>query len=338
MKAVFFDKPGGIEVLTYGEFPTPELNAGEALIRVKACGLNHLDIWLRQERLGEPVPHIAGSDVSGIIEKINGKSTFNVGDEIIVNPAIPCGKCERCQKGLKCEHVIIFGAKTQGGYAEFVRVPLSQLYSKPKSLSFESAAAFPLTFMTAWNMLVTRAQLQKDETVFVWGASGGLGNAGIQIAKHLGARVIAAARNEEIAMKLKQLGADETIIYPEGKVIEKVKSLTHEKGMDVVFESVGAKTWETTLLLLKPFGRVVIAGTTSGNVASQDLSEVYYHQLSILGVRMGSKEDFENVFELVKAGKLIPRIDSIYPLEKVAEAHEKMEKGNFFGKIVLKVE
>ncbi len=175
MKAIFFDKTGGVDVLQYGNFSIPQLKEGGALIRVRACALNHLDLWIRREQgWAEPMPHIPGSDISGIIEKINGKSEFQVGDEVVINPSIPCGNCRSCKSKKDCEKVIILGAKTQGGYAEYATVPLSQVYPKPKNLSFAEAAAFPLTFLTAWHMLVTRAQLQKGETVFIWGASGGL--------------------------------------------------------------------------------------------------------------------------------------------------------------------
>jgi NADPH:quinone reductase-like Zn-dependent oxidoreductase len=337
MKAVFFSKPGGIGVLKYGHFPTPKPKHGEALIRVKACGMNHLDIWLRKERMGEPMPHILGSDVAGIVEKINGKSLFKKGDEVVVNPSISCGKCERCQKGRDCERVLIFGAKTQGGYAEYTCVPIVQLYPKPSTLSWVETAAFPLTYLTAWHMLRTRANLQKGETVFIWGASGGLGMAAIQIAKHLGGKVIAAVRSKGVVFSVKKAGADEAVVHSKGKVEEKVKALTNGKGVDVVFESVGTQTWEFSLAMLKSHGRVVIAGTTSGDIGKQDLSQVYVKQLSILGCRMGYRREFEEILGLINKGTLKPVIDSTFPLSHAKEAHQKMEKGGLKGKIVLKI-
>lgn len=337
MKAVFFERLGGAEVLQYGDLPTPKPRRGEALIRVRACGLNHLDIWLRQ-RKDMVLPHIAGSDVSGVIEKINGLSTLRVGDEVIVNPAIPCGSCPRCKRGEACEKVKIFGAVTQGGYAEYVTVRVTQLYKKPKNLSFVKAAAFPLTFLTAWHMLVGRVGLRKGETVFVWGASGSLGTAAIQIARHLGAKVIAAARTDAAAQKIKKLGAHEAVVYRNGGVVEAVKKLTHGKGADVVFESVGEQTWSKSLAMLRPYGRVVIAGTTSGNNAMMDLGDLYARQLSIFGARMGTKDEFETVLELMNSGKLTPLIDSVFPLKDAAKAQERMEKGEHIGKIVLEVE
>jgi NADPH:quinone reductase-like Zn-dependent oxidoreductase len=187
-------------------------------------------------------------------------------------------------------------------------------------------------------MLVGRANLQKGETVFIWGASGGLGSSAIQIAKYLGARIIAAAKSEEDARQIREIGADEIVIYTKGNVESEVKNLTNGLGVDVVFESVGEKTWSTTLAMLRPFGRVVIAGTTSGDMGTQDLSDIYVRQLSIFGARMGTKEEFEKVLELVAAGKLKPIIDKTFPLKDAAKAQERMVKGEHFGKIMLEIQ
>src|SRR3989344_4801231 len=289
MKAVYFEKFGGPEVLKYGEIPTPKPKKGEALIKVKACALNHVDVHVRRGLIKIPLPHIPGCDVSGTVQKIKGKSKFLVGDEVIINPSIPCGECRQCKKGKNCEIVTIFGYGTQGGYAEYVTAPLEQLYQKPKNLSFVEAAAFPLTFLTAWRMLKTRANIQKGETIFIWGASGGLGAAAVQIAKYLGVYVIVATKSS----------------FSES--------------------------------MLKPHGRVVISGTTSGAVASQDLSDVYYYQQTILGSRMGYKDEFEEILKLVNQGKLKPVIDKIFPLKDVAKAQQRMESRKHFGKIVLEI-
>lgn len=339
MKAVFFEKPGGSEVLKYGELPTPKPQKGEALVSVRAVGLNRLDILLREDKNNTrniPMPHIPGSDAAGIIKEINGESSLEVGQEVILNPAIPCGTCPRCKNGEPCELVKIFGVKNQGSYAEYITAPISQLYPKPGNISFVEAAAFPLTFLTAWHMLVGRANLKKGETVFVWGASGGLGSSAIQIAKHLGARVIAAAKSED-AKQIREIGADEIVIYTNANVEKSVKSLTDGLGVDVVFESVGEKTWNTTLAILRPFGRVVIAGSTSGHTGILDLSDIYVRQLSIFGARMGAKEEFEKVLELVAAGKLKPIIDKTFPLKDAAAAQKRMAGSKQPGKIVLEI-
>lgn len=337
MKAVFFEQPGGKEVLQYGELPTPTPKPGEALIRVRASGLNHLDIWLREGARQISYPHVLGSDVSGILEQVNGPSTLKIGDEVILNPAIPCGKCARCRKNEPCELVEIFGVKRWGGYAEYVTAPLAQLYKKPTRLSFEESAAFPLTFLTAWHMLIGRAHLQRGESVFIWGASGGLGSSALKIAKYLGVRIIAATKSNEAAQELRNLGADEVIVYSKEDVVESVKKLTDKQGVDVVFESVGEKTWQTSLALLRPHGRLVIAGSTSGEKGELNLSDLYVRQLTIIGARMGTKEEFEDILGLANEGKLRPIIDRIFPLQDAAQAHERMEQRQHIGKIVLMV-
>lgn len=340
MKAVFFKKPGNLKVLQYGDFPTSKLAEGEALVRVRAAGLNRLDIWLREDKENVrsiPMPHIPGSDVAGIIEETNGTSSLKVGQEVVLNPAIPCGVCPRCKNNEPCELVKIFGVKNQGGYAEYVTAPITQLYAKPKNISFIEAAAFPLTFLTAWHMLVGRADLQEGETVFIWGASGGLGSSAIQVAKFLGATVIAAAKSAREAKRIREIGADETVIYATENAEKAVKNLTDGLGVEVVFESVGEKTWNTSLAILRPFGRVVIAGTTSGDFATQDLSDIYVRQLSIFGARMGTKEEFEKVLKLVADGKLKPIIDKVFPLKDAAKAQQRMAEGAHIGKIVLEV-
>ena len=338
MKAVFIEKQGGLDVLKYGDLPKSKPKPGDALIKVKAAALNHLDLHLRNARLNIPLPHVSGSDVAGVIEEINGSSNLKVGQAVVINPAIPCGACARCKKDLSCEIVKIFGYNTPGGFAEYVTVPISQVYPKPKNLSFVEAAAFPLTFLTAWHMLVGRANLQKGETVFIWGASGGLGSAAIQIAKHLEAKTIAAAKNEADAKKIKTMGADEVVIYSDGNMVEKVRKLNDGVLVDVVFESIGAKTWAKTLAMLRPHGRVVIAGTTSGEMASQDLSDVYYYQQTILGSRMGTPEEFEQVLKLIGERKLKPVIDKVFPLKDFKQAEQRLEESKQMGKIVIEVD
>ncbi|MBS3116304.1 zinc-binding dehydrogenase [Candidatus Woesearchaeota archaeon] len=204
-------------------------------------------------------------------------------------------------------------------------------------MSFVEAAAFPLTFLTAWHALHTRASLEKDETVFVLGASGNLGPAVIQISKYFGAKVIAAVRSEEVGKMVKSWGADEIVLYPKENVSERVKELTNGKGVDVVFESVGEKSFSHSIAMLKPYGRIVVVGATSGEKVSFNLSEFYPKQLAIIGSRMGTKEEFEKVLELVNAGKLKPFVDKVFPLSEAAEAQRRIEEGKHIGKIVLEV-
>lgn len=323
--------------MQYGELPTPKPKAGEILIRVKAAALNHLDLHLRNARLHIPLPHVSGSDVTGEVAEINGVSNLKIGQAVVINPAIPCSICVRCKKGLPCEMVKIFGYNTPGGFAEYVVAPINQVYLKPENLSFVEAAAFPLTFLTAWHMLVGRAGLQRGETVYIWGASGGLGSAAIQIAKYLGAKIIAAAKNPDDAKKIKSMGADEIVIYTKNDVVKQVKKLNGGALVDVVFESVGAKTWTTTLSMLRPYGRVVIAGTTSGEIASQDLSDIYYYQQTILGSRMGTPEEFEMVLKLVGEGRLKPTVDKVFSLKDFQKAEQRLEESKQVGKIVIEI-
>lgn len=338
MKAIYIIRKGKKRIIQYGELPKPKPKKGEVLVKVKACALNHLDLHLTRGVLDIPLPHIPGSDVSGIVEEINAPGGLKIGQEIIINPAIPCKKCSRCRKGLSCEIVIIFGYGTPGGFAEYVTVPIEQIYLKPKSLSFVEAAAFPLTFLTAYHMLVGRAKLQKGETVFVWGASGGLGAAAIQIARFIGAKIIAAASSNEDAKRVKAMGAHHVVNYKNRDVVKAVDRLTKGEKVDVVFESVGRATWNTSLTILRPHGRVVIAGTTSGPIASQDLSDIYYYQHTILGSRMGTKGEFEEVLKFVSEGKLKITVDKVFPLKDFRKAIKRLSDSKQTGKIVLAVD
>jgi len=337
MKAVYFENPGGIEVLKYGEYPTPKPQPGEALVRVRACGLNHLDIWLRSGSQKVFLPHIVGSDVAGVVEEVNGQSSFKPGDEVVINPQRECGVCDRCQKGKPCEMVNLLARQTNGGYAEFVVVSLEQLHSKPKHLSFVEAAAFPLTFLTAWHALHSRAGLEAGETIFVWGASGSLGPGVIQMAKMIGARVIAAVRSQSVGEIVKAWGADDVVMYKTPDVVEKVKDLTGGRGVDVVFESVGEKTFSQSLAMLRPYGRIVVVGATSGERVAFNLSELYPRQFSIIGSRMGTGEEFEKVLKFIEDEKLKPIIDKIFPLQRAADAQARMEKSEHIGKMVLEI-
>lgn len=336
MRAVIYRQPGGPEVLTSVEVTNPKPQAGEALVRVRACALNHLDVWLRTGRRNVALPHIMGSDVAGDVVELNGRGSVRIGDAVVVNPAIPCGACARCRTGKPCELVKIFGAVTPGGYAEQVTVPIAQLYPKPSHLSYVEAAAFPLTYLTAWHMLVSRANLQRGETVFIWGASGGLGAAAVQLARSLGAVIIAAVRTPAVAARLLEMGATHTVLYTDDDVLGAVRDVAPD-GVDVVFESVGAKTWATSFQLLRPYGRVVIAGTTSGDQGYQDLSDLYVRQLTVLGARMGTREEFEAVVQWVNRERVRPIIAATHPIGAAGEAHRQLECGGFVGKIVLEV-
>jgi NADPH:quinone reductase-like Zn-dependent oxidoreductase len=342
VKAIIFEKHGGPEVLQYAEAPEPQLGSRDVLVRVRACALNHLDLWVRGGLPGVPIPlpHIPGSDVAGEIAKVGTEvKRVTVGQKVLLAPGISCGRCAMCLAGQdnRCAEFSNLGYIHNGGCAEFVRCPEVNCFPYPENLSWEEAAAVPLVFQTAWHMLVGRAQLQPGEQVLVLGAGSGVGSAAIQIAKFFGCHVIATAGSEEKLAKAKELGADETIHHYREKIRDVVKKLTAKRGVDVVFEHVGTAVWDDCVASLAPGGRLVTCGATSGFDAKIDIRFLFVRQLSILGSYMGTKAELATVLKLVAAGKLKPVVDRIFPLAECRAAHEYLESGAQFGKVVLKV-
>ena len=341
MKAVVFHEHGGIDKLRYEDRPEPVVRDNEVLVRVKACALNHLDIWARVGLPGIqiPLPHISGNDICGEVVSTGRLVTrARSGDAVIVSPGLSCGACEYCLSGRDsmCRSYKIIGYLTDGGYAELVSVPEVNVIPKPEWLKPEEAAAIPLVFMTAWHMLVTRAGISPGEYVLVLGAGSGVGSAAIQIAKLSGARVIATAGSEEKLNLAKTLGADELINHNKQDVAAEARRITEKRGVDVVFEHVGSVTWEKSIKALAVGGRLVTCGATTGYVGQTDIRYLYSRQLSILGSYMASKAELLKVVELVRQGRLKPVVDKIYPLAEAAKAQERMEKREHFGKIVLR--
>lgn len=342
MKAVVFQQHGGPEVLKYTDAPEPAIRAGDVLARVRACALNHLDLWVRGglPNVPIPLPHIPGSDVAGEVAKIGSDvTTVRVGQKVVLAPGVTCGKCAACVAGLdnRCRQFTNLGYMIDGGCAEFVRVPEVNCLAYPENLSFEEAAAVPLVFQTAWHMLVGRAELQPGEDVLILGAGSGVGSAAIQIAKFFGARVIATAGTDEKLEKARQLGADHTINYKAQKIREEVRRITGKRGVDVVFEHVGTATWEDSLASLAPSGRLVTCGATTGYDAKIDLRFLFSRQLSLLGSYMGTKSELHTVLKLVAAGRLKPIVDRVFPLSEAAAAHTYLESSQQFGKVVLQI-
>jgi NADPH:quinone reductase-like Zn-dependent oxidoreductase len=342
MKAVRFHRQGGPDVLQYEEAPEPLPNGDEALVRVKACALNHLDLWARNglPNVEIPLPHISGSDISGVVEWVPPEEKdFKKGDAVIVNPGIGCGRCDRCLIGKddQCRYYTIIGYGVDGGYAELVKVPRSNLVRKPERMGFEEAASFPLVFLTAYHMLVTKARVGAGDTVLVLAASSGVGSAAIQLAKLHGAEVIATGGDSEKLERARQLGADHVIDHYRQDVLEEVRRITGKRGVDVVFEHVGKETWETSVKALAKGGRLVLCGATTGAEVVTDLRYVYNRELTIYGSFMSSKGELLKVVSLFKAGRLRPIVDSVFPLERAGEAQRRMEESRHFGKIVLKV-
>jgi NADPH:quinone reductase-like Zn-dependent oxidoreductase len=340
MKAVRFHEHGGPEMLKYEDAPEPKIQANEVLVKVKACALNHLDIWLRVgvPRWTLPMPHIVGSDISGEVAEVGGLvKRVKPGDRVLLCPGISCGQCEACFKGLDsaCRSYTLFGVMVDGGYAEYVKSPEMNVVPIPGDLSFDEAAAVPLVFLTAWHMLFTRAGLKPGEDILVIGAGSGVGMAAIQIAKLVGARVIATAGADWKLEKARALGADEVINHSTQSIAEEVRRLTDKRGVDVVFEHVGAAVWEDCLESLATYGRLVTCGTTSGPEVKLNLQVLYGRQRSILGSFMGSKGELLEALKFIAPRRLKAVIDSAFPLKDAAEAQKKMESREFFGKILL---
>lgn len=342
MKAIRFHEHGGPEVLKWEEAAEPEVRADEVLVRVRACALNHLDLWVRGGLPGVtfPMPHIPGSDVSGEVAKVGADvTTVKVGQKVVLAPGVSCGKCAACVSGNdnKCRQFTNLGYMIDGGCAEFVKCPEVNCLTYPENLSWEEAAAVPLVFQTAWHMLVGRAELQPGEDVLILGAGSGVGSAAIQIAKFFGARVITTAGTDEKLAKARELGADFGINYKSQKIREEVRKITWKRGVDVVFEHVGTATWEESVASLALGGRLVTCGNTTGYDAKLDLRFLFSRQLSLLGSYMGKKSELQTVMKLVAAGRLKPVVDRVFPLEEAVAAHKYLESSSQFGKVVLKV-
>ena len=340
MKAVRFHQHGGPDVLKYEHAPDPKIQANEVLVTVKTCALNHLDLWLRVGVAGWKLsmPHIVGSDIAGEVAEIGALVTrVKPGDRVLLSPGISCGQCEACFKGLDsaCRSYTLFGVLVDGGYAEYVRSPEVNVISIPGDLSFDEAAAVPLVFVTAWHMLITRAQLKPGEDVLVIGAGSGVGSAAIQLAKLMQARVIAVAGSDDKLDKARALGADAVVNRKTQSIAEEVGQLTHKRGVDVVFEHVGAAVWEACFDSLATCGRLVTCGTTSGPLVTLDMQALFGRQRTILGSFMGGKFELLEVLKFIGQRKLKAVIDSAFPLSKAAAAQRKMESGDFFGKILL---
>ena len=342
MKAVRFHRHGGPEVLQYEEAPDPVPNSDEALVRVKACALNHLDLWARNglPNVAIPMPHVSGSDIAGTVEWVPPEEKeFKIGDEVIVNPGVGCGRCDRCLSGRdnQCREYTIIGYGLDGGYADLVKVRRTHLIRKPGGMGFVEAASFPLVFETAYHMLVAKARAGPGDTVLVLAANSGVGSAAVQVAKLLGARVIATAGDREKMEKAAKLGADFTIDHYRQDVLAEVRKLTEKRGVDVVVEHVGKSTWVGSVKALAKGGRLVTCGATTGSDAATDLRYIFNRELTIYGSFMAGMGELLEVVRLFKEGRLKPVVDSRYPLEEAAEAQRRMEGSGHFGKVVLTV-
>jgi NADPH:quinone reductase-like Zn-dependent oxidoreductase len=340
MKAVIIPRHGGPEVLEIARLPRPEPSPGEALVRIQAAGMNHLDTWVRRGMPGItlPLPMIPGSDAAGVVEEIGaGVKDLKAGDRVFLSPGYSCGRCEACFSGNDplCRDYGLIGEHRNGTQAEFVALDARQILPLPEGLSFTDGAAFPLVFLTAWHMLVARARVRPGETVLVHAGGGGVGTAAIQIARLHGARVLATVGSEEKAAKVIALGADLAINYRKEDFLDAVRRATARRGVDVVIESIGRETWAKSLQALARGGRLVTCGATTGFEAATDLRFVFFKGLSILGSTMGNRAELLRIARLCGEGRLRPVVDRVLPFEQVADGHRAMAGRALFGKIVL---
>jgi NADPH:quinone reductase-like Zn-dependent oxidoreductase len=337
VKAVRFHQHGPPDVLQYEDAPDPIPQRGRAIVKVGACAINHLDLWQRRgiDRVRIPLPHISGSDVSGEVVDA-GATAVKVGDRVMLQPGLSCGACSACRQGADnmCASYDVLGLQSDGGYAELVSIPEENLIPIPDHVGFVEAAAFPLTFLTAWHMLVSRARVRPGEHVLVLAGGSGVGQAAIQVARLHGARVLATAAADKID-RTRALGAEEVFDHYSVSFDKEARRLTDGRGVDIVVEHVGEATWDRSVRALARGGRLVICGATSGYKAAVDLRHLFARQLSLLGCYMGTKAELREAAPHFFAGRLVPVIDEVRPLSEAAAAHARLEARAQFGKLVL---
>jgi NADPH:quinone reductase-like Zn-dependent oxidoreductase len=338
MKAVRLHQFGGPEVLTYEDAPDPQLRKDQVLVRVRACALNHLDLWVRKGLPGVKLPHILGSDIAGeVAESGEYISGFHPGQRVLLAPMHFCGHCSKCVAGLQnqCHEFTALGNAVDGGDCELIAISAANVIPIPDSLDFVQAASVPLVFLTAWHMLVGRAGIRPGQTVLILGANSGVGIAAIQIAKLFHCRVITTAGDESKIEKALALGADFVIDHYKQKISEEVRKITNREGVDIVIEHVGAATWDESVRSLKSSGTLVTCGATTGPDVKLNLNHLFGRQLSLLGSYMGTMPELCDVLGHVFAGRIKPVVDRIFPLQDLRAAHEYLEKSQMFGKVVV---
>jgi NADPH:quinone reductase-like Zn-dependent oxidoreductase len=341
-EAVVLRSHGGPEVLVRETIQLPDPGPREVLVRVRAVALNHLDLWVRRglPSLKHEYPHRLGADIVGEIEALGpGARGARVGDRVVVAPATSCGVCDRCLAGRDnlCRQYAILGEHTQGGYSRHVVVPDANVLHYPGDLPFEQVAAVPLVFLTAWQMVVDKAQVRPGQTVLVQAAGSGVSSAAIQIAKLYGARVIATTGSDAKVERALALGADHVIHYGKQDFVGETKRLTEKRGVDVVIEHVGGEVMAKSVLATTSGGRIVTCGATAGFEPKIDLRHVFFRQIEILGSTMGSRGSLFGILDHVKAGRLRPVVDRVLPLWEAQQAHRVLEAREAFGKVVLQV-
>jgi NADPH:quinone reductase-like Zn-dependent oxidoreductase len=339
MLAMAFAKTGDVDVIEPMDLPVPELLNDEVLVQVKACSLNHLDLWMRKGLPFKiPMPHISGCDVTGVVAKLGPSARgFQEGDRVMISPSQSCGRCEWCSSGedSMCSEYKVHGLQTQGGLAEFTKARACDLVPISDAWSFAEWSAVPLVFLTAWHMLFRRAGMRPGDSVLVQAAGSGVGSAAIQIAKLAGARVFATAGSDAKLQLAQELGADYTINYQTSNFADEVMKRTNKRGVDIVFEHIGESVWKDSLRCLSRNGRLVTCGATSGPMVNIDLRFVFSRQLTVMGAYMGSRDELLRVAQLVERRALRPVVDTVMPLRQAREAQQRMANREQFGKIVL---
>ncbi len=338
MKAVRIHQHGGIDVLIHEEIPIPNIKQNQCLVKIEATALNHLDIWVRKGIPGVPLPMIMGSDGAGTIEQVGQDvSDFSTGNRVLIQPLTYCGKCRWCNQNKEnyCEKWGIFGENQDGTQCEYMAINADHLRIIPEGMNFKEAAAFPLVAETSYTMLIDRAKIKPEETVFVWGASSGIGSMAIQIAKAMGCEVITAVSNTQKGDFAEKLGADKIINYKSDEIVKVVRKFTEHQGVDVVVEHVGTKTWETSLRILGKGGRIVTCGATTGPEAKFDIRRLFSKQQSILGSTMGNVESLDKALDMYRNGNVRPIVDKCFKMSEIQNAHKYLENGNQIGKVIV---
>jgi NADPH:quinone reductase-like Zn-dependent oxidoreductase len=318
VKAIRIHEDGGPEVLRYEDAPDPSPGPGEVLVHLRAASLNHLDLWVRKGLPSVPKPRILGADGAGVLDN---------GERVVINPGLDHGD----------GRITVVGEHMDGTHAELVAIPEENVYPIPYGLSFHDAAAFPLVFETAYRMLVTKADIQPDEWILLWGIGSGVATAGLQIAKALGANAIVTSSSDAKLTRARELGADAVVNHATADVVAAVKEATSGRGADIVLDHVGEATWERTLQAARPGGRITVCGATSGPNPPAALHRLWWKQLTVFGSTMGTKEDFEGAYELIASGRATPVVDRVFPLSEARAAHEYLEAGEQLGKVVLDI-
>lgn len=347
MKAVVVREHGGLEQLRYEDVAVPEPGPGEVLIRVRAVALNHMDLWLRRGLPEGPgirpvhLPHVSGGDMAGVVAEVGaGVEQVQPGMSVIVYPGLYCGHCRYCQHGehSMCLEYEVIGEKIWGGLAEYTVLPAKNLEPMPNGLSFEQAAALPVAMTTAWRMLKTSADLQPGEDVLILGIGGGVSTAALQISKLLGARIFVTSGHDWKLEQAKTLGAVNGLNYHQGPFDEWILDMTDGKGVEVVVDALGANTWPMSIRSLAEGGRLTVCGATTGDRPDISIRELYQHHRRILGAPLGNQQEFRTILHLAGQGKLKPVVHQVLPLQEIQKAHQLLEAGEQFGKMVLLVD